>query len=1175
MDANTIGQYRIVETLGQGGMGIVFRARHVSSERAVALKTVRLPAPRWLDSIRREIQALTRVRHPGVVRIVEHGVHEGRPWYAMDLLEGETLRQFGRRIWSPFYPYHSVSTPDGQTEEASHSRESTLDEPLGALLDSRLRPRAPIEGMGVAAAGELRPILRLMRRVCASLAFMHGEGFINRDLKPENVMLVDGRPVIIDFGLTAHHPGGSGREELEAQQGISGTVPYMSPEQIRGELVDARSDLYAIGCILYELVVGRPPFTGAPRAVMLQHLSATPTPPSLRVREVPPQLEQLILKLLEKKVGQRIGYADEVAAELAELSADVARLPDYPPARAYLYRPGFVGREDLVAELSAARDRAAAGVGSIVLLGGESGAGKTRVALELTRTLKQSMRLVASETAMLHTDGETRVAPSPMHALRPLLRAIADECHAGGSAVTERILGAHRAVLSAYEPLLAQVPADEPLITPATLLPDAGRKRLFHALTEVLQRFARERPLLFVIDDLGWVDEVSLAFLTAMPAALLATTPVFWLCTYRSEDTPDTVAALARLSHVTHVQLQRLGELPVRSMVSDMLAQPEPAPNFVEFVTREAEGNPFFVAEYLRAAVSERVLYRDQLRTWQVRGPAVRHEDARGAPMTLTLPRSLKALIDQRLRSLSTAGQQLILAAAVLGREMEFAMLREVSSMPDQTFVSAVDELLRRQVLEQPEPGRLRFAHDKLREVTHGGAQPSAVQKLHARAAAALERSLPDNAFPASFWAILGHHYGEAQLSAKALRYLALAAEHARESSAHGEASSLYRQALQHGGLLERADPGSWRTQVAALYESYGDLLSVLGELVAARAAYDAAFSRALGEPLLSARLYRKHGKTWEAEHKHAEALEQYAHARSLLSLDVEHDDQELRDEWIQLRLDQLWSYYWTADVPRMNELSAELAPFMDRASPPKRARYFGAQMKRNLRRDRYVIREQTRDFARMYLDACLQGSLVDDLPIAHFDYAFTLLLMDRVAEAEQQFKLAHTHFLKAGDTKEQARCDIYLTLCARMKGLIDETDELAARSEQSSRAVDAPVYVAAALGNRAWVQLRRGQRQLAIEHARAALLIWDEVSLAFPFEWLARAPLLRANLLDGDTEQAMESAAPLLDVVQHPLPEPANGTLERALQSYRRGQLDETRALLETVIEQLPAGYC
>ncbi|MBV9949986.1 MAG: serine/threonine protein kinase, partial [Myxococcales bacterium] len=234
-----IGKYRLVEKLGQGGMGVVFRARHVDSERPAALKTVQANAPpSLLEALRREIGALTRIRHPGVVRIVDHGVEEGRPWYAMDLLEGESLRRFGQRIWSP---YRTPAVPLGSTEDVVSTESGS-----GALPPSsrERKPAGPPARPGArppAGAGELPLVLRLMRRVCATLAYLHGEGFVNCDLKPENVLIVGDQPVIIDFGLTAHHPGCTGREALEALGAEAGTLPYMSPEQIRGDLLDARS----------------------------------------------------------------------------------------------------------------------------------------------------------------------------------------------------------------------------------------------------------------------------------------------------------------------------------------------------------------------------------------------------------------------------------------------------------------------------------------------------------------------------------------------------------------------------------------------------------------------------------------------------------------------------------------------------------------------------------------------------------------------------------------------------------------------------------------------------------------------------------------------------------------------------------------------------------------------
>ena len=1174
MDASTIGQYRIVETLGQGGMGIVFRARHLASERAVALKTVRLSAPRWLDSIRREIQALTRVRHPGVVRIIDHGVHEGRPWYAMDLLEGETLRQFGRRIWSPYLPFEGVSTPISLTEEVSGGPGlSTVDElsPIsGSVWSGDMR--IGLHGTVNAAAGELQSVMRLMRRVCASLAFMHGEGFINRDPKPENIVLVDGLPVIIDFGLTTHHPGGTGREELEAQHGVAGTVQYMSPEQVRGELVDARSDLYAIGCILYELVVGRPPFCGAPRAVMLQHLNTLPVAPSERIGEVPLGLEQLIMRLLEKQPNKRIGYADEVAAELAELSQDLPRLADYPPARSYLYRPNFVGREELVEDLLSTREQAADGSGALVLLGGESGSGKTRVAMELTRLRKQNMRLITSETAQLVTENEARVAPSPMHALRPLLLAIADECHAGGPEVTERLLGEQRGVLTLYEPLLARVPAHTQVETPLALSPEGARVRLFHALTDVIHRFAVDRPLVFVIDDLGWLDEVSLAFLCSLTAEFFATTPIFLLCTYRSEDMPDAVRAIAQLGHVRTVLLPRLGEGPVRAMVSDMLALPDPEPNFIEFVTREAEGNPFFVAEYLRAAVGERILYRDQQRTWQVRGQ-LRAE--RGAPMSLALPRSLRALIDRRLRSLSTAAQQVALAAAVLGREMDFSILLQVSALPEQTCIGAVDELLRRQVLEQTEAGRLRFVHDKLREETYHAGAASARRELHARAATTLEAQLPKGTAAASSWAKLGHHFAEAGYRAQAVDYLERAAEYALANSAQSDALSLYRRAIEHATLLEQEAGESHALRVQQLQERYGDLLALLGRRDDARAVYQPALQRAHGNAVLLARLHRKVGKTWETTHAHDEALQHYQLSSRYLTGAPETAPQDIRDEWIQVRLDQLWVHYWLGNVEPMNALSAELEPFLEIASPPQQARYFGALVKRNLRRDRYAVSEETFAFARSYLEICQRSAIKEELPVALFDYGLVLFFKGALAEAEDALTRALQGARKNGDAVAEARSLNYLTICARMNGQVELTEELAASSGAVASSVGMREYVAAALANQAWVELSRGEHDKAGTAARAALSIWGKLSLSFPLSWLALLPLVRALLAEQKLDLAIEHARALLGPGQYLLPGAASDTLRLAFAEFEQGLREPATAHLRRMLDELPQGYC
>jgi serine/threonine protein kinase len=167
-----IGPYRIEDVLGSGNMGIVYRARHHGTDQAVALKTVRAPREWNLQSIRREIRSLARLRHPGIVRILDEGVWDGLPWCAMELLDGTSLRVVCGA--------HAMSALDAMT---------------------------------------------VIRRLCVPLGFLHGEGVVHGDLKPDNVLLrPDGMPVLVDFGLASSFPGSVSREDLASGEDTGGTA---------------------------------------------------------------------------------------------------------------------------------------------------------------------------------------------------------------------------------------------------------------------------------------------------------------------------------------------------------------------------------------------------------------------------------------------------------------------------------------------------------------------------------------------------------------------------------------------------------------------------------------------------------------------------------------------------------------------------------------------------------------------------------------------------------------------------------------------------------------------------------------------------------------------------------------------------------------------------------------
>ncbi len=1148
---STIGPYRILAPLGSGGMGVVYRARHMGSERAVALKTVSVPSARWLEAIRREIHALTQIRHPGVVRIVEHGVDQGRPWYAMDLLEGATLAQFRERIWSrfrrrtgpPLSPTEQVSVTAGDSQDAAA--------PVSDRTRRALEARPSAEGPLPAAAGELRAVLRIMRRVSATLAFLHGEGFVNCDLKPDNIVLLEGEPVIIDFGLTAHHPGSSGREALEAQYGGSGTPPYMSPEQVRGDLVDARSDLYAFGCMLYELVTGTPPFSGAPPSVRSGHLLQAPPPPSSVVTDVPPELEQVMLRLLEKDLTGRYGYADEVATLLAGLSEDVHRLPDFPPPRSYLYRPRLVGRDELMARLVRIRERAAEGAGAMVLLAGESGVGKTRIAMEMTRVWPSTrMNTITSESVSLTSGGGGGGgSASPLQTIRPLLRAVADRCQELGPEATERLLGDRRAVLAQYEPLLAQVPATGSLVPPAPLPMEASRRRLFKYLAETLAALAHEQPVLWVIDDLGWADELSLSFLQSLAAEYLEATPALVLCTYRSEEANDSVRALSELPHVHHFVLPRLGKDAVSTMVGDMLAMRTPTDGFVEFVTHQAEGNPFFVAEYLRGAIGERLLYRDAQHQWQM---GERPDGGVQEYASLPLPGSLRELIEQRLRRLSPGGQQASMAAAVLGREAEVDVLREVAGLSDEATLGAVDELVRRQVLEPANEGRIRFAHDKLREVAYAHAPEDRLVQLHARAAAAIEARWGGRSDAKEQWAALGHHFGAARMPEPAVRYFKLAGDHARTTFANEDAVRLYRESIKQVDrvLLALATEGAhWIDTMVEVRQALGDLLMLGGNPQEARSVFEASLAGLESQARLAARerlqragLRRRIGKTHEVQHRHVEALGAYSDAEASLGEPPHSKDADAHKhwwtEWFNVQTDRVMVHYWLAEAEQIESVVQRIqAAPLEHGPASQQAQIFKSLAFLSMRKERYALSEQTLSYARRRLSASIDWGDAGEILESRFMLGMSLLFSGNGPEARSAFLDALPDSERRGDMTLHSRFLAYLMVAWRRAQDVDKTKEFALRCLDVAQSSGIREYVGAARANLGWVAWRAGSSPQARSDCAAAVEAWAGISFVYPFEWMARFVLLALDADEGKLDEAVEHGKHILDSKQELLP--------------------------------------
>jgi serine/threonine protein kinase/tetratricopeptide (TPR) repeat protein len=804
-----IGPYDLVGQLGEGGVGVVFRARHHETGALVALKTVRVRATAHLSSVRREILALHRLHHPGIVRILEGGVFEGRPWYAMELLHGCTLSQ-------------SIG---GTASDASTIPSGTLVRELkGELHDSGARPLRR-----QAAGGRLDELLTLFRLLCAPLAYLHGEGIVHRDIKPGNVFIrPDGTPVLMDFGLVGRWRGALGREILEETQTYGGTLVYMAPEQIKGEVGDARSDLYALGCTLYEALTGMVPFEDFGASLGVPTGEVRPVPPSEIVHGVPPGLDELVLRLLKKDPRDRLGHADDVAAALAALGARDWPRSGLPRGRAYLYQPRLAGRSAALATMLEGVDSSRK-LGGLLLLGGESGIGKTALAAEVARVAYQREYEVVTSECVGSEPGRAERSV-PLAPFRPLLRHIIEHCLVAGREATGRIVGPWHRLLATVEPAFLQLEPVGSDDQPPSLPVAAALERLLEALSETIIAFAHESTaLLLVVDDVHWADGLSLGLLARLGAheSERAAGRLVMLCTYRSDEAGPWLGSLLELPRTLHVELDRLEPADVAEMVADMLGVSHAPNDLARFVAAESEGNPFFVGEYLRAALDAGLLYRDAEGRWQ--------KDDRSPSSALSLPHTLRALVERRLSALTADARALVDVAAVIGHDIEPDLLlslgeRRLSSRPrsERELVSELSELAARHVLVETTHETLTFSHDTVRRVAYDSIAADERSALHGLIAEAIEARSTSRGGRAEDAPTLAHHYQAAGDCARALDYLEQAGLFALAHSAGAEAAKFFREALR---LDREAGLGTPATRRARWEAHLGNALQGVGDL--------------------------------------------------------------------------------------------------------------------------------------------------------------------------------------------------------------------------------------------------------------------------------------------------------------------------------------------------------
>jgi serine/threonine protein kinase len=376
MPPKVIGPYRVLDTIGSGGVGTVYRALDRRTNETVALKLLSTgPAldPRAARRLAREFETLYELSHPNVVKVFDTGVHQGYPYLAMELVEGLTLRHYlalnaeslkgglsshrevssgsGPDLWEVSDDDVSADYPPSPFTLSTYAEETPSEEAadygsgpdsIRALADAADEPDTinslendlPFENepekqtppvahharVDLGALNQPERVGRLkdaMLQLCQALAYIHGHGLVHRDLKPSNIMVDEDRIVrLMDFGLAKFLADDAA---VTADGRLVGTFRYMAPEQILGEKLDARADLYGLGVILYELLSGHPPFDARTPYELWQKVLETEAPPLISVNPLADgTLARVAMRLIRKEPHDRYQTAEEVFEALAE-----------------------------------------------------------------------------------------------------------------------------------------------------------------------------------------------------------------------------------------------------------------------------------------------------------------------------------------------------------------------------------------------------------------------------------------------------------------------------------------------------------------------------------------------------------------------------------------------------------------------------------------------------------------------------------------------------------------------------------------------------------------------------------------------------------------------------------------------------------------------------------------
>ncbi|MFD1557543.1 AAA family ATPase [Paraburkholderia silviterrae] len=600
---------------------------------------------------------------------------------------------------------------------------------------------------------EITHFLRLAVGIAAALGQLHQRGLVHKDLKPTHVLVncADGQARLTGFGLTSRLP--RERQAPEPPETIAGTLAYMAPEQTgrMNRSIDSRSDLYAFGVTLYQMLTGTLPFAAAdPMEWVHCHIARKPVPPKARVEAIPAAVSRIVMKLLAKTAEDRYQTAAGVEYDLQQCLADWqhrGRVDTFPlgerdtPDR-LLIPEKLYGREREVGTLITAFDRVVAnGMPELVLVSGYSGIGKSSVVNELHKVLVPPRGLFASGKF----DQYKRDVPysTLVQAFQGLVRTLLGKRDAELANWRDALLealGTHARLMTDLIPELKLIIGEPPPV------PELAPQQAQHRFMLVFQRFIgvfaqAQHPLALFLDDLQWLDAATLDLIEY----LLPHPDLRYLMlvgAYRDNELDATHPLTGKLQaiknacvKVNEITLEPLPSVHVRRLIAEALrCEPERIEPLAQLVHDKTAGNPFFVIQFLQALVEEDLLTFDHdARRWQW-NPAQIHDKR--------YTDNVVDLMAGKLTRLPPETQQALQQLACLGNVAGIATLATVLGAPEARVHAAVWEAIRQGLVERLD-NAYKFTHDRIQEAAYSLIPPAQCAEAHLRIGRLLAAQTP------------------------------------------------------------------------------------------------------------------------------------------------------------------------------------------------------------------------------------------------------------------------------------------------------------------------------------------------------------------------------------------------------------------------------------------------